>query len=742
MVQIATRNNNAFLSHSETSLTSTFTNALTLGGGGKPPWDSIVDFATHPEFCGLKLYPRQQTLLKLMYLETERMTAYDLDVIEEWRTNFARLKDRYGVQPDIWKRVEYLKANGYSHFPHIQAVQGRRASKGVIGGILGTERIAHMIALDNPQDYYGIMSESIYLMVIATNSLQAKRFLFADIRKTVANNKWLSRYVSISREQSLSLRTPADIRQIAEMQAKKIAIEYEIASVRVLPMSSVSTSGRGAAAFAIGYDEMAHMITGTGGNRSSEEVYEAYQPSLDQFGRDALTYIPSSPFSKVGRFFELYNSGCVPVKDFSGGQELLRVQGAEELEQDPEETFTQLTADPTMLVVQLPSWELYKDWERGKQLVGISFKRAVQYPPTGDKPENHAMARLKQRNPVKFKVEREAQFAEVMDAYLNGDKVDAMFAPFWAGSELWPEGRKLERVERGIGAFKYQGHADPGKSNANFAVAIAHLEQSPIPDIVYRDGKEHKIYWPHVIIDYMNVWKPGDYEDHIVDYVDIGEKLLELPSNFPTMNMFSYDQWNSAGFIANMKRRYAPRVTIKEETFSEISNQAMFEGFKSALNLGWVHSYVDDFYGSKEERQGGEGQSLLELECKFLSEKNGKVVKQEAGPVTTKDLFDCVATLTVRLLKDSLDRWYKEILGQSSMLFGSEGGHPKSGPAGDHTNTTTNNPLRRNLSSLESYRYGGTGMDPARGRHDVMSGQPRGWGQRPQGFGLRGRLGR
>lgn len=1000
MVHIATRNNNAFQAQAGTSLTATFTNSLQAAGGIKP-WESIIDFATHPSFCGLKLYPRQQTLLKLIHLETENMTAYDLDVIEEWRMSFARLKDRYGVQPDIWQRVEWLKSHGYTHFPHVQAVQGRRASKGVMGGILGTERIAHMVALDNPQEHYGIMSESIYLMVIATNSLQAKRFLFADIRKTVANNKWLSRYVSISREQSLSLRTPADIRMIAEMQAKKIPIEYEIASVRVLPMSSVSTSGRGAASFCldpdtrvltsdlrwvsigtlqtgdtlvgvdeevpgpgqkrklrkadvqavwrtrktarklifedgshvicsndhkwmkqsgtnflwttarslkpghriaefikpweednsfdagylagifdgegwvskgsdngpdgpsysgisvafsqkpgdvadrvlkildnkgfnygvhttqrtttqwsmtgkdairfmgqyrpirfmpwiekmwegkswgrgkrgtargetsyrriasieelpeqelvdittstrtfiaeglvshncIGYDEMAHMITGTGGNRSSEEVYEAYQPSLDQFGKDALTYIPSSPFSKIGRFYELYTSGSVLLKEFSGGKELLRVQGAEELEEDPEETFNQLSADPTMLVIQLPSWELYKDWERGRQLVGIGFKRAVQYSPVGDKPENLAMARLKQRNPVKFKVEREAQFAEVMNAYLNVEKVDAMFTPFWEGSEKWPEGRYLERTTRGMAAFKYQGHADPSKSGANFAVCVAHLETSPIPDIVMRKGKEHEIFWPHVIVDYMNVWKPGDYEDHIVDYVEIGEHLMTLPQWFPTMNMFSYDQWNSAGFIANMKRAYAPRLIIKEEIFEIKRNQAMFEGFKSALNLGWVHSYKDDLYGSREERAEGMGQSLLELECKYLSEKNGKVVKQEAGPVTTKDLFDCVATVTTRLLKDSLDLWYKEILGRSPLMFGSQGGHPASGPAGDHLDNGSN-PQRRNLSNLESYRYSGVGASPVRGRLNQTTGQPRGWGQRPQGFGLRGRLGR
>ena len=67
------------------------------------------------------------------------------------------------------------------------------------------------------------------------------------------------------------------------------------------------------------------------------------------------------------------------------------------------------------------------------------------------------------------------------------------------------------------------------------------------------------------------------------------------------------------------------------------------------MNLGWVSSYRDQFFD--------EHSSLLEQELKFLSEKNGKVVKQDFGPVTTKDLADCVQVVTVDLLHDALDRW-------------------------------------------------------------------------------------
>lgn len=38
---------------------------------------SIVEFAEHDAFCGKVLYPRQKTLLKVIFLETENLTDYD-----------------------------------------------------------------------------------------------------------------------------------------------------------------------------------------------------------------------------------------------------------------------------------------------------------------------------------------------------------------------------------------------------------------------------------------------------------------------------------------------------------------------------------------------------------------------------------------------------------------------------------------------------------------------------------------
>lgn len=611
---------------------ATFKNALATS----KPWDSIKDFAMHPSFCGQKLYPRQLTLLKLIYLETENMSAYDIDVIDGWREGFKQKRDVFGVQSDIWQRVDYLKSKGYTHFPHVQAVLGRRASKGYIGGILGCERIAYLHSLDSWQRHYSLKAGTEgWLQVFATSQQQAQRTQFADIRYLVESCKYLQPWISSSKEGYFSIRTPADLRRIAELEEQKVRVEREIASLKAIALSSNSATGRGLSTFSIFFDEMAHMIFGSGSTKSGEEIYDAAEPSLDQFGTDRLIYIPSSPFTKIGRFFELYRQGSVlmPRENADGTSELTMVD-AKMLglsDDDIEEGIDEAVAEPEMLIIQLPSWGLYEDWERSKSLGMPKFKRAVQV-------YDERMQRLEQRNPEKFKVERRGQFADVQGAYLDPLKVDAMFDPVSWRDPLSPQ-------HNGKLQYQYRIHCDPGRTNANFALAIGHLEDAP--------ADEYGETWPHVIFDYLKVWKPIDFPDHTIDYLQVQNEIADVLRRFPSTQKLSFDMWNSAGPISMLRQEFSPRIRIVEESFQESANQKRAELFKSALNLGWVHSYRDDF--------GEQGSCLLEQEMKFLTEENGKVKKQDFGPVTTKDLWDCVAVVSTTLLHDALDIWMKRL---------------------------------------------------------------------------------
>jgi hypothetical protein len=150
-------------------------------------------------------------------------------------------------------------------------------------------------------------------------------------------------------------------------------------------------------------------------------------------------------------------------------------------------------------------------------------------------------------------------------------------------------------------------------TNANFALAVGHLEDAP--------KDEYGEVWPHVIFDYLKVWNPADFPDHTIDYLQVQNEIADVLRRFPSTQKISFDQWNSAGPVSMLRQEFSPRIRILEENFNEGANQKRAELFKSALNLGWIRSYRDDF--------GDQGTCLLEQEMKFLTEVNGKVKKQD-----------------------------------------------------------------------------------------------------------------
>jgi hypothetical protein len=559
------------------------------------PWDSIMDFATHESYCGFPIFPKQGTLLKLIYLETDQMTEYDFDVIESWRDAFLEPRIRFGVQPDIWERVKYLQDHGYRRFPWIQMVLGRRGSKGTIGGILGCEQIAYLHSLDCPQRVFGIdPDKDIYMNVGATNQTTAARQLFKDVMNMMERCQYFfpegrRPWIAEAKDTTLRVRTPADLRKIADLKIKGAAPDHQIASIVGWALGASSVSARGTTSFCNMYDEFAFHVQ-TGSTKSDSEIYHAWQPSLGQFAHEGLTYIPSSPWTKAGEYYVLYQEATMLMESFKdrtgmsdqAKQNLINVGRTRDLR-----------ADPTRLVFQGSSWSLYEDWDRANDPkvlgLGYTFDKAPEPDLTDDR-----QRREQATNPETFKVEKLGQFREVLDAYLDPDKVDDMFIPpSWREEELTPQ-------SYGIFARKYRIHCDPGRTGANFAMAIGHLEDAP-PD-------EYGMVWPHVIFDVLKVWRPMDYPEddetkkRTIDYVDVHEDLREYLKHFQSTTKLSFDQWQQAYFLSALKREFHPRIKISQYDFSERENQARCEAFKSMMNLGWVHAYPDNFYQDDDQK--------------------------------------------------------------------------------------------------------------------------------------------
>ena len=286
----------------------------------------IVTFAEHSSFLnGQKLFPRQKTLLKLMCLETENLTEYDYAVIEEWTKDFNFNGDRIGVSPDIMDRIAINKAQGRPYFREIVNITGRRGGKGHVGGILGAYLNWKLLMLDDPQYHYNIdKSKDLYLFCVATNIEQAKKYQFADLSNAIINAPCFQPYIADAKEHFLALRTPADVRRIAGYEAGGIRPSRLIASIRNMAVTSNSKASRGAAAFSVMFDEFAHMLVGTDGSRTSEQVYNAITPALDQFGKDGFIYIPTSPFCLVPETPVLLEDlTWVPVGSLKVGDKLI-----------------------------------------------------------------------------------------------------------------------------------------------------------------------------------------------------------------------------------------------------------------------------------------------------------------------------------------------------------------------------------------------------------------------------------
>lgn len=638
----------------------------------------IITFAEAEEFCGKAsfansgLFPRQKTILRMIYLDRENMTAYDEDTINHWSESFYVGEDRIGVVPDIWQRIEWLRENGYPHFREVLFVGGRRAGKGVLGGVIGAYQSWKLIKLGNPQRHYGIeRGKDLYMYVAATNQTQARDYQFADIASTILSARCFEPYISSARGSYITLRTPADLDRIADFHKRGQVIDREMASVRVVAISSNARAARGGASFALALDEFAHMLsTGASGPLTAEEVYKALIPSLGEVKKDALIFEPSSPYSKAGKAYEVYEDGLKSNPDGSP-------------------TF------PDMLVLQLPTWSPYENWDDLEATEGRVFISAPEIY------DDH-MKLEEKRDPETFKVERRAQWAEVINAYLMPKMVDKMFDPI-----VHPDGstRVLSQIDKGILHWVYRGHADPSKSGANFALAIGHAE-----DMIGEDGES----WSHVFIDHLKVWRPEDYIDHQIPYDDIEWEIAEIIANFRSLKVFSYDQYGSFVTVPRLRRELNRRgrgdVRVREVTHTESSNQVRWERFKSALGLEWLHAFKDSF--------GPDGASLLELELKFLQSVNGKVLEQRIGPVRTKDLADACSVVVSELLADQLERVERRgRLAQPRVAVGAPGGYHSGSMPREEGNGGS--PARQRLDSWRSDQQAsrrGYGVRPSRAR--------------------------
>lgn len=555
---------------------------------------NIVEFATSPDYLDLRLYPRQATLLKAITADLAALTDFDRRVLAEWAAGFALDRDdeqasyagTEGTAPDVIERMAWCRDAGRPWFKEVALIIGRRGSKNFVATIVLLWRIWHLLAMGNPQEHYKLPAEKpLVIHVFGTDMATLRRNAFGDVVGLFNSAPCFVPFRGLSTNTELTILTPAQLGAGARA-------DHDRGLIAVVAAATTFTSGRGAAAPVLLFDEFAFLV-GAGSTVSSSNIYDAASPAVMQFKDDGLIMQVSSPWEKTGQLYRSYRRG---------------------LAVDP---TTGKAKDPGTLVVQLPSWALYEDSDTADQIPmwpeGPSFNELEP-----KIREEQVLALEAQGNEVA--TEYRAQFATALNAYLLPDRVEAIFKP-WNGTAL-------VRQSRGDRNIQYVAHADPSRSNANFGFAIGHAQQDN------QGGR-------HFIFDVLDAWHPKDFPGGIIDYVQIEDVIFDYLSVFPITTL-TFDQYSSTQSIQQLNQRARAaelpwRPDIRQRPATAASNFQQAEVFKTAVNLGLVHAPSFE---------------LARNELLYLVVDGTRVSHPPTGPVRTDDVADAMINVVATLAHD------------------------------------------------------------------------------------------
>lgn len=649
----------------------------------------IAEFAESSAYCGYRMYPRQQVLLKLMFLE--EMEGWEEDVLSGW----IRGEDGVHISPKVRQRRDYLRDNGYTHFTEVHMIGGRRGSKGFLTALAMAKIMYEVQQIPNPGEFFNISKDKeIYFTCIAASLDQAKKFQFADLINVVSNCKPLRPFITNILEEGFNIKTDADEELVQELREAGISVNRDYSKLRAKPLPANARSVRGATSLVSVFDEMAHMMEGKSASTGSE-VYNANEPSLAQFGKWAMCFLNSSPWAKTGKFYEQTQIGY--QLDENG---------------DP--------FNHGMLTFNWPSWALYMGYENDprKQRWGHApIPNAVMANPDvpdEDQPcEDDRLSardeRLKEKaNPDTYRVERRAQWAEVLDGYLDPNVVDRAYNGMIhipaAGVPTLREDimRPVRMATEGSYTHNYMAHLDPSSTTAGFGFALGHVEAFPNPNF----GGEPV---NHVIIDVVKRWNPEDFPQGTIDYMVVMREVLHIIDLFRPSEL-TFDQFNSIMPVQWLREEMAVKRIHETKVFESQGgnkeNWNKWQTLKTAMNLGMIHVAPDceDSDYSKQE--------LKFLSCD-MTKQNPKVERQTTGPVQTKDMADCIRDVNYKFLGSFLSDLIGT-RGNPMIRTGAQGGYPIGGRSefGPRSTASTS-------GSLDQF-YGGRGarggnFNPARG---------------------------
>jgi hypothetical protein len=431
----------------------------------------------------------------------------------------------------------------------------------------------------------------------------------------VTQGKIFRERIALATATEIRLLTDADVKRCRDRDTTDPRLISLEASIQIRAFSTNIAAARGMTAFGIYLDEFGHHKINQDGS-TGEQLYQAVLPSLAQMKKRAFTYIPTSPASTHSFAHGVYESA---------------------LELGPDGKARNYDT----LILQLPSWEPYRDHNDPT----ITEGRILNAPPyeLDDK-----QLRIRRNDPRFFRVEVEAQWSGIEGAYLDPELIDLMFAPVCrTHSAPTVDGTCPVCGERGnvaatepVGLTVYRAHADPGVTRSNFGFGIAHVE--------WREDETEGLV-PHIFIDLLRVWRAKEFANREIPYEAVTRDIINDMSRFSMVETLTLDQYGAFAAVPTLRtllKQKHHRTHVRKRDHTQVERIEAWETLAVALNQRRVHMAPDVGPGGPR--------ALAAAELKALEEVNGRIGKPKTGPITTDDLAVVISVLVYDLLKTAL----------------------------------------------------------------------------------------
>lgn len=467
-------------------------------------------------------------------------------------------------------------------FTEMVLVWGRRSGKDFVISVLALYEAMKLLEAPggDPHALYGLGGGAPFNILTIANSSSQAQVLFNEIKDKILPSKYFQSKMSSEciTADSIHLLTPSDMRRNKEMEAK--GLPQTQGSVIIKSGHSNSDSLAGIGCYCLLLDEIG-LYKQTAGSSGGEAIYRTLTPATATYVRKVKSV------DKNGEEVEksVYDGKIICISSPRGKDGIFY------------DLFSNSPTVPHRITCKLPTWKV-----------------------NTNQSQEDLRAKFGAMSEEEFNMEFGAEFSGMSgQTFFSRDVVETCFI------------NNLKLKERGEIGRQYYCHLDPATSSHNYALVVVHRE-----DFINKETGKADF---RILVDHVKVWTPSKSRPIVNREID--DYIIKLNNNF-ILAQASFDQWNSAQSIENLRKHGIP---AKLTRFTKRYKNIIYDNLYDIASSGRLKIPHEELLKNE----------MLYLQRRFTP-TGYRVFAKKDGLVKTDDSVDALAGACYGCVQENVDR--------------------------------------------------------------------------------------